>query len=230
MRKIFILIFYMFNFSLQSQNINKLEIKILTNEFNIQKDNFEKNLLKQDILKDLILEYLLVNNSDSIYAVLIDKSKFLVYETTDVKKYFKAKEFPLKNQIFSPAIIIKNMNSEITETGFSIQGDYFNSLPNYKSIDNYLIILKPHSDIKVTTHISLPILNNILNNGVFSSQYFIEISLDGMEKGIFSMILNQDEEIIKGLLSKKLKRKFKRQNIYIYNGEIKSNDIPIFVK
>lgn len=229
--KIYIVLLLLNCLTLLGQNNNRLELSILNDSINLYKDEFEKNILKEIIPKDIVLNYQLINKSKYTYAVFIDPEKFLVYETTDVKKYFKPTESQLKKQILQLAVIIKDSANQITQTGFSLYGNYFEKLPIIKTVmKDKMVLIKPFSKIKLHTKISLPILNNNISKGVFSSQYFLSISLDGMKEGQLSIRLNQDKCRILKQLNPSIINKLNREQILIYDGVIISNEIPVIVK
>lgn len=229
--KIFIIIF-VFSFAFISGQATKaIEIEITNESLVFYREDFEKNLSKEIIPKEIELNYYLVNNTEIAYAVFVDINKFLVYETTDTNKYFNSTKCPLNKQILQQAIIIKDNVDRITDTGFSIHGSYFKKLLKIdSSIEDKMILIKPYSKYKLKTKISMPILNNNLGKGVFSSQYFMGISLDGMKSGKFSILLNQNKFIISKALKRGFKSQLNKENINIYDGKIESNEIPIVVE
>ena len=229
--KILITIF-VFTFAfISGQAIKPIEIEITNDSIIFYKEDFEKNLSKEIVPKEIEITYYLINNTESAYAVFVDTNKFLVYETTDTDKYFTSTECPLSKQTLQQAIIIKDSANRITDTGFSIYGNYFNKLPKIDSfIEAKMILMKPFSKRKLKTKISMPILNNNLGKGVFSSQYFMGISLDGIQSGKFSIILIQNKNIINKALNKNIKKHLNKEKINIYDGKIESNEVPIIVK
>lgn len=225
-----ILVFFLFNVFIYGQNIIPLQIKINSKTISFFKNHLEKNLQKEKICKDILLDYSIINKSNINYAIVIDRSKFLIYESNNFEKYLNPNLDILRKQMFQPAILIKSDN-EITNTGYSDEGYYFKNLNNINNIiNNNIIIVKANSEYRVKAKISLPINNNNISNGIYSQQIFVGISLEGKSEGLLSIILKQDSLVIKNNLKQKFKKIFKKNKILLYDGIISSNEIPVIIK
>ena len=211
-------------------NDNSLKIEIISKDITFFSNDFEKQISSEKIDKNISLNYSISNESEYDYALVIDKERFMIYESNDVNKYFLPNGI-LEKQIFQPAIEIKSSECKITNTGFKLEGNYFNNLPELKeTINNNLFIIRANTKITIKSKISLPININNLNNGIYSSQLFIGASQENYAKGILSLTLIQNKYLVEKFLNKKTLQYLKKSRILLFNGLIKSNEISVIIK
>lgn len=225
-----ILFFILFNIFIYGQHFAPLRIHINNDSISLVKEDFEENLLKERICKNILLDYSIINLSNKDYAIIVDKDFFLVYDDVNYIEYLNPKDDLLKKQIFQPAILIKS-NTQITTTGFTDEGYYFRNLSNLKeTVNKKILIVKANREYRIKKQISLPINNNNLKKGTFSQQIFLPIVSHGLTNGLLSLVLRQDSILIEKFIDKKLKGKLKKKGIIFYDGFVHSNEIPIIVK
>ena len=216
MRNIKILLLFLISFSYGQIN-HPLCIKIYNNSLRIHKEDFEKKIQIEKICKDIEIDYAIVNNSDKDYAIVIDKSKFMLYGG-DIKKFISPDIDVLKKQIFQPAILIKS-NNELTNTGFTDEGYYFNNLANIRDVvNNYIVIIKADSEYRIKSKISLPLNNNNIKEGTYSQQIFLSMVYEGLTEAKLSLILKQDSSIIEKNLNRRVKSRLKKKELYFMMG------------
>ena len=148
----------------------------------------------------------------------------------DLKKFISPDIDVLKKQIFQPAILIKS-NNELTNTGFTDEGYYFNNLANIRDVvNNYIVIIKADSEYRIKSKISLPLNNNNIKEGTYSQQIFLSMVYEGLTEAKLSLILKQDSSIIEKNLNRRVKSRLKKKGIVFYDGIINSNDVVVSVK
>lgn len=194
---------------------------------------FEKGVSSQLMQAPLI--YTIYNNSDYDIAIPIDTARLAFFESNSLDFYFPDKLE--KNNIFNkqryqPAIFIRDKQNDLLSPGGGLDflcENYYEKLPDFNTLfKTNLFIIKKNSYIRFSRNISLPILLSKANEECYDSLIYMDL----LKNQTFSLqlYLKVNREEIKKYLPKEKLDSLQKNNIKIFNGELKNNKVPLLIE
>lgn len=208
--------------------MDDLKINIRNKEYLIDR----KSVVEDSVMMKTLLEYEIINSTNNDYFIIIDPTKYFIYDSKEYNEFLEL-NFQTEKQCFFPHLLIKDINGSLTDTTFYIDESYFNALDKLnKQIEDHYVIIKAKSKVQIKSEASLPIQKNIIGKSQSLQMFLLEYEPSKEDYQIFTLSINllQKKDIIYKNLNKKLKTLLEEKKIKIFDGVINSNKIPIIIK
>lgn len=250
----YLIILTVFFCSCEYQKKNDLEITILNKNLNCVENLYDNELYNKSLKFDKdyieksmnIVKFKIKNNSEKKYLIILDQSSFENLHINDTLLNNKHLLNNSLNLILSDGL--KNANCHLSQIHFdgkNLKNDFFNIYYNLKDsiksemgnylngsksfyenintfeiLNNYKVIY-PGETKYFSTLVNLPI-----SNYRYSTLPF-EFEIDKKTSYKASIFLSNNKNITYKNLPNDIRKEVKENNYIIFDGEIKSNKIPV---
>lgn len=220
--KYFLIVFLLFLLSCHSQKNNFLGEAMI--ELHINEDeillhnNFD--LAKNEKVK---LSFEFINKSEFDYMIVMDTARFFKYMDYKISDFTEIQNNDKDKQLFQLGYKV-SYKKRLIDTGFDCPENYFNHLPPLlEVIKNNSFVIPKKGKIVFTKTITLPILSTTENKEEIK-MFFLGDSMENLD---FSIFLYQNKKLVQQNMSKEYEKEMFKNKIYLYDGIITSNKVPI---